>query len=60
MRVVPIFPLCPPPPCTPVFPPAIPTLSSCPWVVPISSLASAFPILFLTSPVYFAHANYAF
>ena len=26
-----------------------PTLSSCPWVVHISSLASPFPILFLTS-----------
>ena len=27
-----------------------PTLSSCPWVVHINSLASPFPILFLTSP----------
>ena len=27
-----------------------PHLSSCPWVVHVSSLASLFPILFLTSP----------
>ena len=31
----------------PLFSPAIPPLSSCPWVVHISSLASPFPILFL-------------
>ena len=31
-------------------PPAIPPLSSCPWAVHISSLASPFSILFLTSP----------
>ena len=44
ITVVPFFlPLYPPPPC-------IPHLSSCPWVVHISSLASPFPILFLTSP----------
>ena len=36
------------------FPPAISTpLSSCPWVVHISSLASLFPILFLTSSCLF-------
>ena len=29
------------------------SLSSCPWVVHISSLASTFPILFLTSPCLF-------
>ena len=28
-------------------------LSSCPWVIHISSLASTFPILFLTSPCLF-------
>ena len=42
--------LCLPPPSS--FPPAIPStplLSSCPWVAHISSLASSFPILFLTS-----------
>ena len=36
-----------------------PTLSSCPWVVHISSLACVFPILFLTSPVYFVPTIYA-
>ena len=47
-------------PCTP---PAttIPTpLSSCPWVVHISSLASPFPILFLTSPCLFHIFNVSF
>ena len=39
-------------PCTP-FPPAFPHLSSCPWVIHISSLASPFPILFLTSSCLF-------
>ena len=37
-----------PPTCT-TFPPAFPPLRSCPWVIHISSLASPFPILFLTS-----------
>ena len=32
---------------------AVPLLSSCPWVVHVSSLASTFPILFLTSPCLF-------
>ena len=31
------------------FPPATPSLCSCPWVMHVSSLASPFPILFLTS-----------
>ena len=31
----------------------LPSLSSCPWVMHISSLASPFPILFLTSPCLF-------
>ena len=48
ITVVPHFPLCPPPPNIP-FPPAIPSLSSYPWVMHLSSLASPFPILFLTS-----------
>ena len=34
----------------PSFPSPAPPLSSCPWVVYISSLASTFPILFLTFP----------
>ena len=42
----PFIPLCP----THPFPPAFPYLGSCPWVIYISSLASTFPILFLTSP----------
>ena len=33
--------------------PTFPHLSSCPWVIYISSLTSAFPILFLTSPCLF-------
>ena len=50
MLFVPFFsPLYAPPPCT-LLPPAFPPLSSCPWVIHISSLASPFPILFLTSP----------
>ena len=46
-------PLYSPLPCT--FPPSsVPTtLSSCPWVIHISSLASLFPILFLPSPCLF-------
>ena len=34
--------------------------SSCPWVVHISSLASPFPILFLTSPCLFCTYNLCF
>ena len=45
----PFIPLCHAPP----IPPALPHLSSCPWVVHISSLTSPFPILFLTSPCLF-------
>ena len=41
-----------PPPCTPL-PPPFSHLSSCPWVVHISSLASPFPILLLTAPCLF-------
>ena len=44
----------------PPFPPAIPSISSCPWVVHISSLATTFPILFLTSPIYFVPTNLYF
>ena len=49
------FPICPPPPGTPV-PSRNPTLSSNPWVKHISSLATPFPILFLTFP-YFVPTN---
>ena len=41
---------------SPLFPSALhhpPTLSSCPWVVHVSSLVSPFPILLLTSPCLF-------
>ena len=50
--------LCPAYPLLPAFPP----FSSCPWVVHINSLASTFPILFLTSPGLFSiyHLCYLF
>ena len=37
---------------------ALPCLSSCPWVIHLSSPASPFPVLFLTSP-YFVSTIYA-
>ena len=42
-----------PPSFVPHLPQLFPHLSSCPWVIHISSLASPFPILFLTSPCLF-------
>ena len=57
ITVAPIFSLCPPPSSTIHSLWKCP-LSSCPWVMHISSLASPFPILFLTSP-YFVPTNYA-
>ena len=52
----PLFiPLHPSHPLLPTFPP----FSSCLWVVHISSLASPFPILFLTSPCLFVPTMYA-
>ena len=55
------------PPFTPLhpahhLPTTLPHFSSCPWVVHISSLASTFPILFLTSPCLFStyHLYYLF
>ena len=48
----PISPFIPLHPAHPL-PPSFPYLSSCPWVIHISSLASPFPILFLTSPCLF-------
>ena len=53
------FPLCPLPPA-PLFPSAMSLLSSCPWVVHISSLASPFPIQFLTSPCLFCTYHLGF
>ena len=53
ITVVPFFsPFYSPPLCIPI-PPAFPYLSSCPWFIHISSLASPFPILCLTSPSLF-------
>ena len=52
----PFAPLCP----VTSFPPAILPLSSCPWVVHINSLASPFPILFLTSPCLFCTYHLCF
>ena len=45
---LPCIPLCPVPP-----PLSFPHLSSCLWVMHISSLASPFPIVFITSPCLF-------
>ena len=55
------FPLYSPPPCAPPST-RIPPFSSCPWVIHISSLASTFPILFLTFPCLFStyHLCYLF
>ena len=39
---------------------ASPALNSCPWVLHISSLASPFPILFLTSPCLFCTYHLCF
>ena len=45
----------------PLLPPAFPHLTSCPWVIHISSWASPFPILFLTFPSIFCtiYASYS-
>ena len=42
-------------PLNPILPflPAFRPFSSCPWVIRVSSLASPFPMLFLTSPCLF-------
>ena len=54
----PLFPLHPEHPLLPT----VPLFSSCPWVTYITSLASPFPILFLTSPCLFStyHLCYLF
>ena len=41
-------------------PPASPHFSSCPWVIHVSSLASPFPILLLTSPCLFCTYHLCF
>ena len=55
---LPFIPLCPAPPSHQHFP----TFTPCPWVIHISSLASPFPTLFLTSPCLFStyHLCYLF
>ena len=53
---LPSIPLHPVPPLLPAFC----HLSSCPWVVHISSLASPFPTLFLTSPCLFCTYHLCF
>ena len=59
ITVVQIFlPFIPLLPCTPR-PSSIPPLSSCPWVIHISSLASLFPVPFLISPCLFYAYQYA-
>ena len=57
--VVPVFVPLPPPPGIP-FPSSNPLLSSCPWVMHLSSLASPFPVLFLTSPCLFCSYQLCF
>ena len=53
---LPFIPLC----LVPLLPPSFPHLSSCPWVLHICSLASLFPILFLTSSCLFCTYNLCF
>ncbi|KAF6131065.1 hypothetical protein HJG60_007966 [Phyllostomus discolor] len=54
---LPFLLLCPAPPSLQ----HSPLLSSCPWAIHTSSLASPFPILFLISPYpYFVSTNYAY
>ena len=50
ITVVPVFPLCPCPLSTPHSLRQSSHIRSCPWVVHISSLATAFPMLYFTSP----------
>ena len=61
ITVAPFPPLSSPTPCAPP-PTCIPPFSSCLWIIHISSLASPFPILFLTSPCLFStyHLCYLF
>ena len=55
----PIFsPFHSPLPCT--APSSLPPIGSCPWIIHISSLASPFPILFLTSPCLFCTYHVCF
>ena len=59
ITVVPIFPPLPALPDTSL-PSSNPPVSSCPWIVHISSLASPFPRLFLSSPCLFCTYHLCF
>ena len=52
----PFIPFYPAHPLQPAFPP----FGSCPWVIHVSSLASTFPILYLTSPCLFCTYHLCF
>ena len=58
-KILIFFSLYPPTPVS-TFPPAILPLSSGPWVTCVSSLASPFRILFLTSPCLFCSCQLCF
>ena len=61
LLVIPFFPpLYSPPPCTTSHQYHTPLLGLCPWVIHISSLASPFPKLFLTSPSLFCSYHLCF
>ena len=53
------FPLCLPPPDTPIFS-SNPHLSSCPWVMHVSSLPLYYLYCSLHPPVYFVFTNLSF
>ena len=55
ITVVPIFPLCAPPSSTPQSLRQSPHHCLCPWVIHISSSATAFPTLYFTSPWLFCY-----
>ena len=56
-RFPPFIPLCPAHPLPLALPP---TFSSYPWIIHISSLASTFPVLFLTSPQLFCTYHFCY
>ena len=53
ITIVPFSPLYSPPHCTPPSTCIPPPLSSCPWVIHISSLASTFPILTFSLSIFY-------
>ena len=60
IKVVPFFLLFIPLHPAPTLPPSFPNLSSCPWVIHTSSLASTVPILVVTSPGLFCTYHLCF